>query len=84
MLNAVKYEDDMTWKFNSSCPGLCRTNLNDYDEYGEDPAVGAINAVRLATLEKGGESGTFSNRDGAHNFQVPLGGMRWFRLGSDV
>ena len=68
MFYAVKYEDDKTWKFNLSCPGLCKTNLNDYIEYGEDPAVGAINAVRLATLGEDGESGTFSNRAGAHAF----------------
>ncbi|KAJ9137390.1 Short chain dehydrogenase [Coniochaeta hoffmannii] len=60
---AVQYEDDPTWKINVCCPGHCATNLNA-GKGSEDPALGAINACRLATLGIEGETGTFSNRHG--------------------
>jgi len=59
---AHKYKDD-GWKVNASCPGYCATNLNGF--VGKDtPASGAMNVVRLATLGKDGETGTFSNKEG--------------------
>lgn len=60
---AVEKEDDPTWKINVCCPGHCATNLNG-GMGSEDPALGAINACRLATLGIHGETGTFSNRHG--------------------
>jgi NAD(P)-dependent dehydrogenase (short-subunit alcohol dehydrogenase family) len=60
---AVDKEDDPSWKINVCCPGHCATNLNA-GKGSEDPALGAINACRLATLGIEGETGTFSNRHG--------------------
>jgi NAD(P)-dependent dehydrogenase (short-subunit alcohol dehydrogenase family) len=60
---AVQYGDDPTWKINSCCPGHCATNLNA-GKGSEDPAMGAINACRLATVGIDGESCTFTNRHG--------------------
>lgn len=60
---AMEREDDPTWKINACCPGHCATNLNG-GMGKEDPALGAINACRLATLGIDGPSGTFSNRHG--------------------
>lgn len=60
---AVEREEDPSWKFNVCCPGHCATNLNG-GKGSEDPALGAINACRLATAGIEGETGTFSNRHG--------------------
>ncbi|KUJ11503.1 short chain dehydrogenase [Mollisia scopiformis] len=60
---AARYREK-GWKINVTCPGLVRTNLNGYTEHGESVEVGAINAVRLATAGKDGETGTYSNRHG--------------------
>jgi NAD(P)-dependent dehydrogenase (short-subunit alcohol dehydrogenase family) len=54
---------DQGWKVNASCPGHVATNLNNY-RGKETVESGAINAVRLATLGKDGETGTFSNKNG--------------------
>jgi NAD(P)-dependent dehydrogenase (short-subunit alcohol dehydrogenase family) len=59
---ALKYKDD-GWKINASCPGFCATKLNDFAGFNT-PESGALNAVRLATLEEEGETGTFSNKEG--------------------
>lgn len=59
---ASKYKD-YGWKINAVCPGYCATNLNDFAGL-DTPANGALNAVRLATLEEDGETGTFSNKEG--------------------
>ncbi|OKL61382.1 hypothetical protein UA08_03128 [Talaromyces atroroseus] len=50
------------FKVNASCPGYIGTNLNDHRGTGsiED---GAVNLARLATLEKNGETGTFSTTE---------------------
>ncbi|KAK3394313.1 hypothetical protein B0H63DRAFT_385374 [Podospora didyma] len=60
---AIRFEKDPTWKVNLCCPGFCATNLTGYPG-GEDPANGAINACRLATLGPEGETTTFTNRHG--------------------
>lgn len=39
------------------------TNLTDFGP-SESAESGAINAVRLATLETDGENGTYSNKEG--------------------
>lgn len=53
------------FKVNVCCPGLRRTNLNNYAERGGDAAEGALEACRLAT-RKGdeGDNGTFTNLAG--------------------
>lgn len=61
---SARYEDDETWKINMVCPGLCATNINGFYEGGEDPAMGAIAACRVATLGVEGETGTFTDRHG--------------------
>jgi len=55
--------DDPTWKINITCPGYCATSLNGFAG-ALDSAVGAINAVRLATLGPDGPTGTFTDKDG--------------------
>lgn len=59
----IQFQDDPSWKININCPGYCATNLNHFRGY-KDPAEGAINACRLATLGPDGPNGTFSNVDG--------------------
>ena len=59
---AVKFENE-GWKVNASCPGHCKTNLNGFTA-GQPPENGAMNACRLATLGKDGETGTFSDLSG--------------------
>lgn len=51
------------WKIHACCPGYVATDLNNFRGVGkvED---GAINAVRLSTLGKDGETGTYSNKEG--------------------
>ena len=53
---------EKSWKINACCPGYMATDLNNFRGAGriED---GAINAVRLATLGKDGETGTYSNKE---------------------
>ncbi|KAL7783183.1 hypothetical protein V8C43DRAFT_189536 [Trichoderma afarasin] len=60
---ALKYKD-AGWKVNATCPGYCATNLNGFVGK-DDPADGALNAVRLATMGEDGETGTFSNKEGS-------------------
>ena len=57
---AVKYKDE-PFKFNVCCPGLNATGLSGGK--GTHPSVGAVNACRLATAGKDGESGTYTNKD---------------------
>jgi len=63
----ARYMEDPTWKINLTCPGFCATNLNNYQGY-EDPSLGAVNSVRLATLGPDGPTGTFTNRAGVVNW----------------
>jgi NAD(P)-dependent dehydrogenase (short-subunit alcohol dehydrogenase family) len=51
------------WKINACCPGYVATDLNNFHGVGTVES-GAINAVRLATLRKDGETGTYSNKEG--------------------
>ncbi|KAJ4860075.1 short chain dehydrogenase domain-containing protein [Trichoderma breve] len=60
---ALKYKD-AGWKVNATCPGYCATNLNGFVGK-DDPADGALNAVKLATMGEDGETGTFSNKEGS-------------------
>lgn len=58
---AVKYKD-AGFQVNVCCPGLNATSLSG--GMGDHPSVGALNACRLATTDKGGETGTFTNKKG--------------------
>ncbi|KAF2020805.1 short chain dehydrogenase [Aaosphaeria arxii CBS 175.79] len=49
---------------NVACPGLIKTKLTGYHAYGGTTEEGAKRIVELATLEKGGQTGTFSDRGG--------------------
>ena len=61
---AVKYQKE-GFKVNMHCPGLRNTNMNKtFGGMGGPPSGGAVNACRLATLGKDGETGTFTNSDG--------------------
>ncbi|GLA02115.1 hypothetical protein AnigIFM60653_001411 [Aspergillus niger] len=51
------------FKVNASCPGYIGTDLNSYRGTGAIDE-GAANMVRLATLRKDGETGTFSTAQG--------------------
>ncbi|KAK4193531.1 DNA replication complex gins protein sld5 [Podospora australis] len=60
----IQFQDDPTWKVNMNCPGYCATNLNGFNASAQEPAFGAINACRLATLGPDGPTGTFTNVEG--------------------
>ena len=49
---------------NAVCPGLVKTKLTNFHEYGSSTEVGAQRIVELATAEKGSATATFSDRDG--------------------
>lgn len=54
---------DRGFKVNASCPGYIGTNLNSYRGTGTIDE-GSANLIRLATLGKDGENGTFSTSQG--------------------
>lgn len=62
MTYAHKYRQK-GWKINACCPGFVATDLNHFRGLGSVES-GAINAVRLATLGKDGETGTYSRKEG--------------------
>ena len=51
------------WKINACCPGFVATDLNHFRGIGKVESA-AINTVRLATLDKDGETGTYTNKEG--------------------
>ena len=60
---AVKYKDE-GFQVNVCCPGANATNMNGFDKRAGDPSNGAINACRLVTAGKDGQTGTFTNKEG--------------------
>ena len=60
---AVKYKD-AGFQINVCCPGYNATNMNGFDKRAGHPSNGAINACRLATAGKDGQTGTFTNKEG--------------------
>jgi NAD(P)-dependent dehydrogenase (short-subunit alcohol dehydrogenase family) len=66
MLTAYYAKRYPNFKVNACCPGLRATNLHGMELTGEesDPALGAVNAVRLATAGPSTETGTYSNTEG--------------------
>ncbi|KAK9321097.1 hypothetical protein V1517DRAFT_363393 [Lipomyces orientalis] len=63
-LNYARLLEGSGVKVNSVCPGLVKTALTRYTEYGASPEVGATRIVEMATLGADGPTGTFSSRDG--------------------
>jgi NAD(P)-dependent dehydrogenase (short-subunit alcohol dehydrogenase family) len=63
-LNYARILDDVGALVNVVCPGLVQTKLSGYHAYGTSTELGAQRIVQLATLEKGGPTATFSDRDG--------------------
>lgn len=60
---AAQFDGQNDWKVNITCPGYCATNLND-NAGTDSPELGAVNAVRLATLGPDGPTNTFTSREG--------------------
>jgi NAD(P)-dependent dehydrogenase (short-subunit alcohol dehydrogenase family) len=63
-LNYARLLEDAGGLVNVACPGLVSTGLNNHNPEGAPPEVGAQRIVELATLGKGGPTGTFSDKDG--------------------
>jgi NAD(P)-dependent dehydrogenase (short-subunit alcohol dehydrogenase family) len=65
MFNFARDMDDVGAKVNSVCPGLVKTGLSGYHEWGTTPEVGAERIVELATTtDKNGPHKTISDRNG--------------------
>ncbi|CAD0092542.1 unnamed protein product [Aureobasidium mustum] len=52
------------WKINACCPGFTKTNFSNHDEQAGPAQESAQIAVKLATLNEDGETGTFVNTKG--------------------
>ncbi|KAK2012107.1 short chain dehydrogenase [Colletotrichum eremochloae] len=63
-VNYARLLKDVGGASNAVCPGLVKTKLSGYHDYGVPVEVGAERIVSLATSGPGGPTGTFSNRDG--------------------
>ena len=63
-LNYARILKDQGGLVNVACPQLVKTKLNGFMEMALPPDVGAKRIVELATLGKGGPTGTFSDKDG--------------------
>lgn len=61
---AAKFHDK-EWKVNGSCPNLTDTNFARGWVKGRPASESAVNIVRLATLSIDGESGVYSDENGA-------------------
>ncbi|KAF5649400.1 short chain dehydrogenase family [Fusarium sp. NRRL 52700] len=68
MLNYARELHDVGGKVNSVCPGLVKTGLSGYHEWGTSPEVGAERIVQMATIGEDGPTRTFSDR----NKELPL------------
>ncbi|KAF7555170.1 hypothetical protein G7Z17_g2344 [Cylindrodendrum hubeiense] len=65
MLNYSRELDGDGGKVNSVCPGLVKTALNNFSDYGHSPEIGAERIVEMATLDESGPTGTLSDRNGS-------------------
>ncbi|CVL08246.1 hypothetical protein FPRO06_12699 [Fusarium proliferatum] len=68
MLNFARELRDVGGKVNCVCPGLVKTGLSGYHEWGTTPEVGAERVVEMATIGEDGPTRTFSDRSG----ELPL------------
>ncbi|KAF9765178.1 hypothetical protein IL306_002588 [Fusarium sp. DS 682] len=64
MFNFARELDDVGGKVNSVCPGLVKTSLTKYHEWGTSPEVGAERIVEMATVGEDGPTKTISDRNG--------------------
>ncbi|KAJ4007614.1 hypothetical protein NW752_010280 [Fusarium irregulare] len=65
MFNFARELDDVNGKVNAVCPGLVKTALSGFHEYGTSTELGAQRIVEVATnMDKDGPTRTISNRDG--------------------
>ncbi|CAG7564377.1 unnamed protein product [Fusarium equiseti] len=65
MFNFARELDDVGGKVNSVCPGLVKTGLSGFHEYGTSTEVGAERIVEVATnMDKDGPTRTISDRNG--------------------
>ena len=64
MVQYARLMEDEGALVNAVCPGLIQTKLNNYQTGGLTTDIGAQRILELATAEKGGVTGTFSNRGG--------------------
>ena len=63
-LNYARILEPTGGMVNAVCPGLVKTKLTNYTDYGHSVEVGAKRIVEVATSGKGGETATFSDKDG--------------------
>ncbi|WYZ41112.1 hypothetical protein EsH8_V_000007 [Colletotrichum jinshuiense] len=63
-VNYARILKDVGGASNAVCPGLVKTKLTAFSDYGAPTEVGAERIVELATAAPGGPTGTFSNRLG--------------------
>ncbi|KAF9872380.1 hypothetical protein CkaCkLH20_10207 [Colletotrichum karsti] len=63
MRYVVKLED-VGGMVNVVCPGLVKTKMVNFTSSGVEPEVAALKVVEMATLEKGGPTGTFVDANG--------------------
>ncbi|KAH7174808.1 uncharacterized protein B0J16DRAFT_375590 [Fusarium flagelliforme] len=69
MFNFARELDDVGGKVNAVCPGLVKTALTGFTEYGTSTEVGAERIVEVATnMDKDGPTRTISDRNG----EIPL------------
>lgn len=64
MLNYSRMLDSSGGKVNAVCPGLVKTKLTGYHEYGTSPELGATPVVEMAVIGENGATGTMSDRNG--------------------
>ncbi|KAI1257464.1 hypothetical protein MGN70_000504 [Eutypa lata] len=62
-LNYARMMDDVGGLVNVVCPGLVKTKVSGFSDYGAPVEVGAIRIVQMATLPKGGPTKTYSDKD---------------------
>ncbi|KAF5552895.1 short chain dehydrogenase family [Fusarium mexicanum] len=68
MINFARELHDVGGKVNVVCPGLVKTGLSGYHEWGTSTEVGAERIVQMATIGEDGPTRTFSDRNG----ELPL------------
>ncbi|KAF5259979.1 hypothetical protein FOXYS1_9388 [Fusarium oxysporum] len=64
MFNFARELDAVGGKVNSVCPGLVKTGLTNYHEWGTSPETGAERIVEMATIGEDGPTKTISDRNG--------------------
>ena len=63
-LNYARILDGDGGMVNAVCPGLVKTKLTNYTQWGTSTEMGAQRIIELATASKGGLTAKFSDRNG--------------------